>query len=69
MLGLATAREGLDDDHAAAAAGAWARQYGLVIRFFVFGGLGLGRWLLSIAAKIEGEPEIIEGEIIFRTVR
>ena len=35
MLRLAAAREGLDDDHAAAAARAWARQHaGLVGRGF-----------------------------------
>jgi len=34
VLGLAPAREGLDDNHSSAAAGAWTRQHGLVIRFF-----------------------------------
>jgi hypothetical protein len=28
-----------------------------------------GRWLLSLAAKVPGEPEPVEGKIIFRTSR
>jgi hypothetical protein len=31
LLGFAPARESLDDDHAAAAAGTWTRQYALLI--------------------------------------
>ena len=43
MLGFTTAGKGLDDDHAASAAGARTRQYGLLIRFIGFGRLGLLR--------------------------
>jgi plastocyanin len=28
-----------------------------------------GRWLLSIAAKVQGEPETVVGKIIFRATR
>jgi hypothetical protein len=28
-----------------------------------------GRWLLSIAAKVQGEPETVVGKIIFRAAR
>ena len=28
-----------------------------------------GRWLLSLAAKVPGEPDAVEGKIIFRTSR
>jgi hypothetical protein len=28
-----------------------------------------GRWLLSIAAKVQGEPETIVGKVIFRATR
>jgi hypothetical protein len=28
-----------------------------------------GRWLLSIAAKVQGEPETVLGKIIFRATR
>jgi len=42
VLWFASAREGLDDDHAATAAGAWTRQHALLIgcigRFGVFRG-------------------------------
>src|SRR5260370_7550753 len=39
MLGLAAAREGLDDDHAAAAAWAWLRQHARLLGFGGAGGL------------------------------
>ena len=41
MLWLAAAREGLDDDHAAAAARAWLRQHAQLLRFG--GAVGLVR--------------------------
>jgi hypothetical protein len=28
-----------------------------------------GRWLLSIAAKVQGEPETVVGKITFRATR
>jgi hypothetical protein len=28
-----------------------------------------GRWLLTIAAKVPGEPDTVQGKIIFRTIR
>jgi hypothetical protein len=28
-----------------------------------------GRWLLSIAAKVQGEPETVAGKIVFRVTR
>ncbi len=28
-----------------------------------------GRWMLSLAAKVPGEPEPVQGKIIFRTIR
>jgi hypothetical protein len=43
VRGLTSAREGFDDDHAAAAAGAWALQYALLIgrRVPAHGAVGL----------------------------
>jgi len=28
-----------------------------------------GRWLLSIAAKVQGEPETVIGKVIFKVAR
>ena len=28
-----------------------------------------GRWMLSLAAKVPGEPEPVQGKVIFRTIR